>query len=1349
MTRHLLRPINTGRRPGRCLLLLLTMLLGVMNVTESRAATPTFTKAKICSDITNSPDISVADFNGDGKLDVLVGGMDYIALCVNGGGGSFSSSVLVPSPGGKNTKVVAADVNGDGRMDLVGIDAGSDEVVWWQNNGDGTFTRSIVGSSVGGPSDIFVTDLDGDGDRDIVTSSYQSDQVIWWRNDGANQSVPKRLYISDRTSNNYKIVAVDPQTNSQLASIALSNSHEPGDLAASPDGKKLYAVAGTDVLIIDVLTNTVTATVSNAGGDGSSTHLAVSPDGSKVYVASHRTSSSLQIKVIDTTTNAVVNTITQWAFNSCNSVTGFGIQPSGGSLYLACSASTGGGGGWGGWGGWGGSEGEFFMIDIASYNVSKTATFSNPSLNTTYVNAMAVNPDGSEVYLARANISFWGSSAAVEVFNGSNGTFKQSISLSGGFFTMLRAATVTPDGSKLYVTDSSNGIYDIDLATKTVTATLPKSTSSGNDIVMSSDGSAIYTSMSGDVYDNATSNDSSQATITGTFSNAYNLAYTPGNSGGEKFTKVIIGSGFNGAASVRAADLNNDGRLDILAAAHQGKAIAWWRQNSSGTFSKFIIDNRFRTAAVVRAADIDGDGWQDVIAAGDGSGGTSPGLVWWRNNHNNTFTKHVVDSYSSSDLEIADLDNDGHPDIAAMTYGTTQVLWWQNNGSGTFSRAIADTSGGESAIEVGDLDKDGYQDIVESGTGKNIYWWHNGGADVGIPFGFNAVEPQSGSAPAADKDPLAGKLHTKVDGQAFDIDIVALADTNKDGVADGVDTNYAMGGDRTVELQVVSGTCASYTVLETLTSVVFHQADQATEQGRKEVALTIHYTGQNLHLVMTDDNGTPDPSDDVVGCSTDVFTVRPARYTLEVWQNDEQSAGSAVQLNNGTSSGLPVHKAGRPVRVIVKALDASGNNVMGFTGHTVSLVETKGDGTMRNGNYFYTDGVTPAQVTFDGTDPGEAVNDTATYKEVGWLYLAIANDDTYAKAGGDGGSNDASTAAEMQIQGSGQVTVGRFIPDHFQVTVPNAGSFKPGCGTFTYMGEGFGIQAQPQLMITAQNSNGDTVQNYQGNYWKLNDITESYQNLPSTPLGANVTFFSDPAQDLHSPATDAAHGSNGSVTVDFTQAYVRYDRNAIPVAPFTPNIDMTFPLTDSDGVTCLSCSSGVFSLSNIDSSGIQGPGELRYGRLAFTPDPHDNYASGPETSAITKGVEAEYFSGTKWIVNTADTCTAITSANYDLKSDVQDPGLGNNTVNVGSSGHTTLSIAASPLAGAATDLNFSAPGTLNTGAVDFTVDLAAPANAMPWLQYDWDGNGTLDNLQGQVRFGPYDNKRWIYMREPW
>lgn len=1343
-------PASAARCTVRRVGLILCLVLGAAMTSVSHATTPTFTRTQICPSITSSPDINAVDFNGDGRPDVLVGGLDHIVLCANAGGGSFNSSTLVAAPDGANTKVMGADVNGDGKMDIVGIDAGADQVVWWRNNGDGTFTKSVIGSSVGGPSDLFVTDLDGDGDKDIITSSYNSNQIVWWRNDGAIQSVPKRLYISDRGLFSHRIIAVDPQTNTQVATISVSNS--PGDLAAAPDGKKLYAVAGSDVLVIDVLTDTVVATVAGAGGDGSGTQLAVSPDGSRVYVASHQ-SSAIQIKVIDTGTDSVVKTVKSNAFNACAAVMGFGIQPSGGSLYLACSGSLLSLG----------SHGSFFMIATSNYKVTQTATFTNTLFNTAYVNAMAVKPDGSEVYLARADLSLFGvaGTGTVEVFNGSTGAYKQSIALPGGLLTLARAARVTPDGGKLYVTDSSNGVYVIDLGTKTVTATLPASTSAGNDIVMSSDGADIYTSMSSQVHINDTANDASQGTITGSFSSAYNLAYTPGYSGSQKFTKVVITSNFMNADSVRTADLDHDGRLDVLGASHGRKQIAWWRNNGDGTFTKSVIDNGFATAAVVRAADIDGDGWADVVAAGDGSGGTSPGLAWWRNNHNGTFTKHVIDSYGSSDVEIADLDKDGHQDVAAMTYGTTQVLWWQNNGAGTFTRDIADTSGGELAIELGDLDSDGYQDIVESGTGENIYWWHNNGAaGAGIPFAFNAVEPQTGSAAAADKDPLSGKIHTKVVNQAFNLDLVALADSDNNGVADGVDTNYAIGGDRTLQLQVVTGDCSGYTVLETLPSVVFQQSAQATEQGRKQVSLTIHNVGQNLRLRMIDDNGTPaDTSDDVVGCSTDVFTVRPARYTLEVWQNDAQSAGASVQLNNGSSSAAPVHKAGRPLRVIAKAVDANGNVTAGFVGHSVTLKETKGDAAMRSGNYFYNNGVTPAQLTFDGSVQGTAISDAATYKEVGWLYLEIQNDDTYAVAGGDGPPNDGSTAAELEIQGSGQITVGRFIPDHFTVTASNTGAFQPRCGSaFTYLGQPFGqtvgatpaFQSNPVLVITAQNADGDTTQNYTGAYWKLGDISESY--VHSTPaLGGGVALAST-GTPAHTPST--ASGSNGAVTVTFTGAPLEYTRTAAVAAPFSPVIDLRFTVLDSDGVTCASCNgAGQYSLVAAAGSGIPGPGNLRYGRLAFTPDPNNNHADGPVTAAIDMGVRAEYYTGTSWILNSDDICTAITPANFDLKSDApDDPALGNDTVAVGASGSSTMTIADSPLTGTATQLWFSPPSGLNYGTVDFIVDLTDPpsaTNQYPWLTYDWDGNGTLDNLRGSVRFGPYANIRWMYMRETW
>src|SRR5271157_1547101 len=83
--------------------------------------------------------IAVADVNGDGKPDILVTNMDSntVGVLLGNGDGTFRPVVTYPS-GGETTSVAVADLNGDGKPDLiVGLLGG--EVGVLLGNGDGTF----------------------------------------------------------------------------------------------------------------------------------------------------------------------------------------------------------------------------------------------------------------------------------------------------------------------------------------------------------------------------------------------------------------------------------------------------------------------------------------------------------------------------------------------------------------------------------------------------------------------------------------------------------------------------------------------------------------------------------------------------------------------------------------------------------------------------------------------------------------------------------------------------------------------------------------------------------------------------------------------------------------------------------------------------------------------------------------------------------------------------------------------------------------------------------------------------------------------------------------------------------
>jgi hypothetical protein len=120
--------------------------------------------------------VMIADVNGDGKPDLLVGNAcalqngscvreGSVGVLLGKGDGTFQAAVIYGT-GYNAGMLVLADLNGDGKPDLV-VGNGSPGVLL--GNGDGTF-QAIQNYSSGG-SYVAVVDLDGDGKPDLVTGN--------------------------------------------------------------------------------------------------------------------------------------------------------------------------------------------------------------------------------------------------------------------------------------------------------------------------------------------------------------------------------------------------------------------------------------------------------------------------------------------------------------------------------------------------------------------------------------------------------------------------------------------------------------------------------------------------------------------------------------------------------------------------------------------------------------------------------------------------------------------------------------------------------------------------------------------------------------------------------------------------------------------------------------------------------------------------------------------------------------------------------------------------------------------------------------------------------------------------
>ena len=78
-------------------------------------------------------------------------------------------SISTSADGGYS--VYAADVDGDGDMDVLSASYADDKIAWYENDGSEGFTEHAISTSADGAISVFAADVDGDGDMDVLSAS--------------------------------------------------------------------------------------------------------------------------------------------------------------------------------------------------------------------------------------------------------------------------------------------------------------------------------------------------------------------------------------------------------------------------------------------------------------------------------------------------------------------------------------------------------------------------------------------------------------------------------------------------------------------------------------------------------------------------------------------------------------------------------------------------------------------------------------------------------------------------------------------------------------------------------------------------------------------------------------------------------------------------------------------------------------------------------------------------------------------------------------------------------------------------------------------------------------------------
>ena len=193
------------------------------------------------------------------------------------------------------------------------------------------------------------------------------------------------------------------------------------------------------------------------------------------------------------------------------------------------------------------------------------------------------------------------------------------------------------------------------------------------------------------------------------------------NDGAQNFTRRPLASA-GSYTWVYPVDLDQDTDTDLLAAFATG-TLTWWENDGHQNFSRRDIRSISSTTVgdrtTLRPADFDGDGDLDLLSASD----VLDELAWWENDSSQNFTRHALVTGVTRPLDLMAAPLDGDADMDLVAAGAA-FAWYEATGGG-FLRHLF---GRESAVAIAvvDVDGDGRLDVVSGDQADGqIYWWKN------------------------------------------------------------------------------------------------------------------------------------------------------------------------------------------------------------------------------------------------------------------------------------------------------------------------------------------------------------------------------------------------------------------------------------------------------------------------------------------------------------------------------------------------------------------------------------------------------------------------------------------------
>ncbi len=641
-----------GVRVARIAVVMMAALL--LLASPGLAAVVPFDPGRVISNTADGAwSVHAADVDGDGDMDVLSASAldDTVAWYENNGASppGFTRRVITTAAHGA-ASVHAADVDGDGDMDVLSASWSDLTVAWYENDGSSPpgFTERVITAAADGARSVHAADVDGDGDVDVVSASELDTTVAWYENDGASPPGFTRRVITAAVGGAYSVHAADVDGDGDVDVLSASWDD---DTVAWHENDGGSPPAFTERVITAVAGGVLSVHAGDVDGDRDVDVLTASRIGRTVAWYENRSPHP------DLTFRGRRVTA---AADGASSVHAADVDGDGDTDILSASSED--------------DRVAWYENDGASPPAFARHVITAGAAIPQSVHAADVDGDGDIDVLSA---SIWDDTVAWYENDGARPP---------GFTE--RVITTTADGALSVYAADVDGDGDTDVL----------SASSGDDTVAWHE-----------------------------------------NDGGNppSFTRHVITAAADFAASVHAADLDGDGDMDVLSASNWDDTVAWYENDGGGApaFTQHVITTSADRAYSVQAADVDGDGDVDVLSASY----ADDTVAWYENDGASppAFTEHVITALADGALSVraADVDGDGDMDMLSASHDRDTVAWYENDGGSPPSfteRTIATAADGATSVHAADVNGDGHVDILSASNGDDSIRWYENRPDVAV-----------------------------------------------------------------------------------------------------------------------------------------------------------------------------------------------------------------------------------------------------------------------------------------------------------------------------------------------------------------------------------------------------------------------------------------------------------------------------------------------------------------------------------------------------------------------------------------------------------------------------------------